>query len=66
MRDEEGHVFHRQAVVLERQHPGLAKFKRPRYFKFVGEIPLTATGKKRRFMVKQWAQEDLRKGELTR
>ncbi len=48
------------------QHPGLAKFKRARYFKFVEEIPLTATGKKRRFLVKQWAQEDLRKGELKR
>ncbi len=47
-------------------HPRLALFKRPRYFKFVDQIPLTATGKKKHFLIEARAREDLEKGDLKR
>jgi long-chain acyl-CoA synthetase len=47
-------------------HPMLAKFKRPRYYRFVDEIPYTATGKKRHFLVKEMAAEDQKMGLLER
>jgi long-chain acyl-CoA synthetase len=47
-------------------HPRLAMFKRPRFFKLVERIPMTATGKKQHFVVKAWAREHLEKGELKR
>jgi len=39
-------------------HPDLARFKRPRYFKVVEELPMTATGKKKHFVGNQWAVRD--------
>ncbi len=47
-------------------HPGLAKFKRPRYIKFTDQLPLTPTGKKKHFVVRQQALQDLEKGESRR
>jgi acyl-coenzyme A synthetase/AMP-(fatty) acid ligase len=47
-------------------HPMLAMYKRPRFFRFVEELPFTATGKKLHFKVKQMALEDLGKGLLER
>ena len=47
-------------------HPGLAKFKRPRYIKFTDQLPFTPTGKKKHYIVRQQALEDLKKGELKR
>jgi len=41
------------------ENPGLSRFKRPRYIKFTGKIPLTRTGKKKYFVAKQTALEDL-------
>ena len=45
-------------------HPMLARYKRPRYYKFVDKLPLTATGKKVHYKVKQQAVEDLVSGLL--
>ena len=47
-------------------HPGLAKFKRPRYIKFTDQLPFTPTGKKKHFVVRQQAIQDLERGELKR
>lgn len=47
-------------------HPDLSKYKCPRYYRFVDEIPLTATGKKQHFMIKKQAKEDLENGLLLR
>ncbi len=47
-------------------HPMLAKYKRPRYYRFVDELPFTATGKKMHFKVKQQALKDLAEGLLER
>jgi len=49
-----------------RLHPMLAKFKKPRYYRFVSELPYTATGKKMRYRVREMAREDLRAGLLER
>lgn len=47
-------------------HPMLAMYKRPRFYRFVEELPFTATGKKMHFKVKRMAAEDLGKGLLER
>ncbi len=52
----------REAVaVLEEwtgSHPGLARFKRPRRYRFVDELPYNATGKKVHYLAAQRAAED--------
>ena len=44
----------------------LAKFKKPRYYRFVEEIPYTATGKKMHYKVKETAIEEQKLGLLER
>ena len=44
----------------------LAEFKRPRFYRFVDQLPMTATGKKQHFVASRWAREDFQKGVLTR
>jgi long-chain acyl-CoA synthetase len=36
----------------------LAEFKRPRFYRFVAQLPVTATGKKQHFVASRWARED--------
>ncbi len=45
-------------------HPSLARYKRPRYYRFVETLPFTATGKKQRYKVREQAVEDMAKGLL--
>ncbi len=47
-------------------HPMLANYKRPRYYRFVDELPYTSTGKKMHFKVKEQAIKDLEAGSLER
>ncbi|SHI33246.1 Acyl-CoA synthetase (AMP-forming)/AMP-acid ligase II [Desulfofundulus thermosubterraneus DSM 16057] len=49
-----------------RNHPMLAMYKKPRYYRFVEEIPYTATGKKIRYKVKEQAIRDQQAGLLER
>ena len=44
--------------------PMLSTFKRPRYYKFVKELPMTATGKLQHYLVKEMAINDLELGML--
>ena len=44
----------------------LSKYKRPRYFAIVHNIPMTATGKKQHAKIKKQAQQDLQDGVLVR
>lgn len=44
-----------------KNHPMLARYKRPRYYRFVDSIPLTATGKKIHYKIKEQAAEDINK-----
>ena len=44
----------------------LAGYKRPRAYRFVDELPLTATGKKMHYVVREWAQRDAQAGRLER
>jgi acyl-coenzyme A synthetase/AMP-(fatty) acid ligase len=44
----------------------LAPFKRLRYYKFIDDLPLTATGKKMHYVIKEQADAALEKGELER
>ena len=44
--------------------PKIANFKRPRYYRFVANLPFNATGKKLHFKMKEIAAEDLRNGLL--
>jgi len=39
-------------------HPGLARYKRPRKYRFVTELPYNATGKKVHYLAKATAAED--------
>jgi acyl-CoA synthetase (AMP-forming)/AMP-acid ligase II len=45
-------------------HPMLAGYKRPRAYRFVEEIPLTATGKKLHYKVREQARADAQAGLL--
>ena len=47
-------------------HPMLAPFKRPRLYRFVGELPMTATGKKVHYKVRESAIRDAADGLLKR
>ena len=44
--------------------PNISKYQAPRYYRFVTDIPRTATGKKQHFVIKAQAKEDLKKGLL--
>lgn len=46
------------------QHPMLARFKRPRYYRFVDKLPFTATGKKVHYKVAEMVQQDYDQGLL--
>ncbi len=55
------------AAALEahcKDHPMLAAFKRPRLYRFVDELPMTATGKKVHYRVREMAQRDAAAGLL--
>jgi acyl-CoA synthetase (AMP-forming)/AMP-acid ligase II len=47
-------------------HPMLAGFKRPRAYRFVPELPMTATGKKVHYQLREQAQRDAVDGLLQR
>lgn len=44
--------------------PMLSRYKRPRYFAIVSELPRTATGKKMHFVMKERAEQDMANGVL--
>jgi acyl-CoA synthetase (AMP-forming)/AMP-acid ligase II len=49
-----------------REHPMLAGYKRPRAYRFVDELPMTATGKKLHYRIREQAAHDARAGLLER
>ncbi len=49
-----------------RNHPMLAHYKRPRAYRFVDELPMTATGKKVHYLVREQAVGDAADGLLER
>jgi acyl-CoA synthetase (AMP-forming)/AMP-acid ligase II len=49
-----------------RSHPMLAAYKRPRAYRFVEELPMTATGKKIRYRLRAQAPQDAEAGLLVR
>ena len=44
----------------------IANYKRPRYYRFISDVPLNATGKKLHYKMKELAKEDLINGLLIR
>ena len=48
------------------EHPNLSKYKCPRYYRFVEELPHTATGKKQHYKIKEQAKKDFEAGLLLR
>ena len=49
-----------------KESPEVSNFKRPRYYRFVQQIPFNATGKKLHVKIKEVALEDLKNGLLYR
>lgn len=47
-------------------HPMISAYKKPRYYRFVDELPMTATGKKMHYRLREKAVEDLKNGKLKR
>lgn len=47
-------------------HSDLSRYKCPRYYRFITEMPLTATGKKQHYKIKEQAKKDLADGLLLR
>ncbi len=48
------------------KHPMLPPYKRPRYWRFIDALPMTATGKKQHYKLRQQVLEDLKNGLLSR
>ncbi|WP_256252989.1 class I adenylate-forming enzyme family protein [Paenibacillus sp. UNC496MF] len=48
------------------EHLMLATYKRPRFYRFIDELPYTATGKKKHFEVRAMAVEDQKQGLFER
>ena len=46
------------------QSDHLSVYKRPRYYRFVNELPMTATGKLQHYLVKEMALSDMEAGRL--
>ena len=46
------------------QSDHLSVYKRPRYYRFVKELPMTATGKLQHYLVKEMALSDMEAGRL--
>ena len=49
-----------------KESPNIANFKRPRFYRFVAQIPFNATGKKLHVKIKETALDDLKNGLLYR
>ena len=49
-----------------KKSPMIANYKRPRYYRFISEIPVNATGKKLHYKIKQIARDDMLNGLLIR
>ncbi|MDO4618073.1 MAG: class I adenylate-forming enzyme family protein [Clostridia bacterium] len=49
-----------------KESPMIANYKRPRYYRFINEIPMNMTGKKLHYKAKEMAQDDLVNGLLYR
>jgi acyl-CoA synthetase (AMP-forming)/AMP-acid ligase II len=47
-------------------HPMLASYKRPRAYRFVDELPMTATGKKMHYVLRERARDELKNGRELR
>jgi acyl-CoA synthetase (AMP-forming)/AMP-acid ligase II len=47
-------------------HPMLAAYKRPRAYRFVSELPMTATGKKMHYQLREQAKQDAAHGLFQR
>ncbi|MFH1137292.1 MAG: AMP-binding protein [Pseudomonadota bacterium] len=45
-----------------REHPMLARYKRPKYYRFVDSVAMTATGKKIHYKAKLLAREEMEQG----
>ncbi len=45
-----------------KESPDIANFKRPRFYRFISQIPFNATGKKLHVKIKEIANEDLKNG----
>jgi len=48
------------------EHSMLASYKKPRHYRFVEDLPYTATGKKKHFMLRQQALKDKEEGLFVR
>lgn len=48
------------------ESPYLSKYQIPRYYRFIDEIPHTATGKKQHYIIKKQAKQDLENGLLVK
>jgi len=44
------------------EHSMLSAYKKPRFYRFIDELPYTATGKKKHYVVRQMALEDQKNG----
>lgn len=49
-----------------KSHPLIPVYKRPRYYRIIEELPMTATGKKQHYKLRKQAQEDLKNGLFLR
>lgn len=63
---EDNSITVKEMIDYCAQHPNLSKYKCPRYYRFVEELPFTATGKKQHYKIKEQAKKDFEAGLLLR
>ena len=59
-------LTYEELEIFCRESPMIANYKRPRYYRFVSEIPMNMTGKKLHYRAREMAAEDLMNGLLYR
>lgn len=62
----DGNVSLEEIKDFIKNHSMIPVYKRPRYYRFVKELPMTATGKKQHYKLREQAKEDLKNGLLRR
>ncbi|HYW34979.1 MAG TPA: AMP-binding protein [Balneolaceae bacterium] len=66
IKDDEERLTTKEIDKFCRNHKRLAVYKKPRYYRFVDEVPYTATGKKIHYKMREQAVKDHNQGRLER
>ena len=64
MKGEDDSLTVQELIDYCNESTNISKYQAPRYYRFVKDLPRTATGKKQHFVIKKQAKQDLKDGLL--